>query len=477
MPASADAAALVRRLTIAFALVCAFDAFAAERSPGASTRSTPAVIAFNEALGDGINLGNALDAPSEGEWGPALESDWFDLVAEAGFDSVRVPIRWSAHAAGEPPYEIEDAFFERVDWALSQAARAGLRVVINTHHYDALMADPTAERARFLALWEQIAARYADAPATVAFELLNEPEGVFNDDPPLWNALLAEALARVRRSNPARAVLVGPVRWQNVFGLDSLELPDDPNLIVSVHYYRPLAFTHQGASFSNPRHPVGVEWHGERLELAGAPPPAGDAASLRGRDDHLEVRLADGAELTLYEGPPLAPRTRRLEARGRAELSIACGPGEKRSRALRLDTGEGRWTSPELELEHCAGDTRRVTLRNDGSGAASFALRDARLCDARRCRPLVASARSLVERDIVRIRRWGERHGRPINLGEFGAFDEADLASRVRWTRTVRALARAAGFSTHYWAFGTRFGVYDLEEGRWHRRLLEALSP
>ena len=342
------------------------------------------------------------------------------------------------------------------------------------------MADPATERARFLALWEQIATRYADAPATVAFELLNEPEGVFNDDPSLWNALLAETLARIRRSNPERAVLIGPVRWQNLFGLDSLELPDDPNLIVSVHYYRPLAFTHQGASFSSPRHPIGVEWHGERLELAAAPPPAdGAAASLRARDGHLDVHLAGGgAALSLYEGSSLAPRTLRLETRGRADgLSIECGSGERRSRALRLDTDGERWTTLEVGLGHCARGTRRVELRNGATEAVSFALRDARLCDARRCRPLLASARALVERDIARIRRWGERHGRPINLGEFGAFDEADLASRVRWTRTVRTLARAAGFSTHYWAFGTRFGAYDPGKRRWRQPLLDALSP
>src|ERR1700681_3953301 len=54
---------------------------------------------YNRLLGRGINLGNALDAPQEGAWGVTLEADYFRLIQEAGFNSVRIPIRWSAHAS------------------------------------------------------------------------------------------------------------------------------------------------------------------------------------------------------------------------------------------------------------------------------------------------------------------------------------------------------------------------------------------
>ena len=33
----------------------------------------------------------------------------------AGFDSVRIPIKWSAHAAKTAPYTIDPAFMDRVD--------------------------------------------------------------------------------------------------------------------------------------------------------------------------------------------------------------------------------------------------------------------------------------------------------------------------------------------------------------------------
>src|SRR5262249_3752810 len=76
---------------------------------------------YNRLLGRGINLGNALEGPHEGAWGVTLKADYFHLIKKAGFNSVRIPIRWSAHANTDFPYEIESGFFHRVDWAIQQA--------------------------------------------------------------------------------------------------------------------------------------------------------------------------------------------------------------------------------------------------------------------------------------------------------------------------------------------------------------------
>jgi endoglucanase len=53
---------------------------------------------YNRLLGRGINLGNALEAPKEGEWGMTLKAAYFQKIKDAGFNSVRIPIRWSSHA-------------------------------------------------------------------------------------------------------------------------------------------------------------------------------------------------------------------------------------------------------------------------------------------------------------------------------------------------------------------------------------------
>jgi endoglucanase len=203
----------------------------------------------NKRLGRGVNLGNALEAPQEGEWGVVLQEDYFNLIKEAGFDSVRIPIRWSAHANQTPPYTIEEAFFERVDWAVNQAIQNDLQVVINMHHYEEIFKEPAAHQERFLALWEQIAAHYKDYPDSLVFEPLNEPNNKLTAT--RWNDLLVKVLAIVRQTNPERTVIIGPADWNSLYKLSDLTLPEeDRHIIVTFHYYLPFQFTHQGAEWA-----------------------------------------------------------------------------------------------------------------------------------------------------------------------------------------------------------------------------------
>lgn len=196
----------------------------------------------------GINLGNALEAPFEGAWGVVPREEFFDLIAQAGFDTVRIPIRWSAHALRFPPYTISEEFFSRVDWAIQNALERGLYVIINMHHYEEIFRDPAGERERFLELWRQIAARYAYYPGKLLFELLNEPHDALT--PEYWNDLLQEALRVVRETNPERWIVIGPANWNHIRHLPTLRLlEDDRRIIVTFHYYEPFRFTHQGAEW------------------------------------------------------------------------------------------------------------------------------------------------------------------------------------------------------------------------------------
>lgn len=243
---------------------------AACAAPAPSPTSSPTdVFAFaqNRRLGRGINLGNALEAPVEGEWGMTLEADFFTIIKEGGFDSVRVPIRWSAHAAAEAPYAIDPVFFARIDWVVEQALANDLAVILDLHHYEEIMPAPEEHRERFLALWRQVAAHYQGAPDSVLFELLNEPNGALARGS-AWNDLLAQAVAAVRETNPRRTLIVGPVDWNAVDRLNSLELPDgDRNLIVTFHYYQPFHFTHQGAEWVDGSGAwMGTAWRGTERE-------------------------------------------------------------------------------------------------------------------------------------------------------------------------------------------------------------------
>lgn len=197
----------------------------------------------------GINLGNRLDAPNEGDWGPVLHEGDFALLAARGFDHVRLPVRFSAHASAGRPYAIEDRFIERVDWAVAHALAAGLSIVIDLHHYEELFVEPTAHRWRFVGIWDQLAEHYAGFPDAVAFELLNEPQQAL--DAERWNDLLETTLARVRRLHPERLVIIDGPDLAYASSLPGLEVPSDPNLMVAVHTYTPTLFTFQGSSDIN----------------------------------------------------------------------------------------------------------------------------------------------------------------------------------------------------------------------------------
>jgi endoglucanase len=201
-----------------------------------------------QTLGRGVNLGNALEAPSEGDWGVVIKEEFFARIKDAGFDSVRIPVRWSAHAGETAPYTIDPEFFARVDQVVNWALARDLQVVLNVHHYEEMATDPTGNRERYLRLWTQIAEHYQKFPPALVFELMNEPNGAL--DSRQWNSISAEALQVVRTSNPQRNVVIGGASWNAYDQLQYLELPgDDPHLIATFHYYNPFQFTHQNAEW------------------------------------------------------------------------------------------------------------------------------------------------------------------------------------------------------------------------------------
>ncbi len=196
----------------------------------------------------GINLGNALEAPNEGDWGYRIEAAHLGAIAEAGFDGVRLPVRWDAHTEAAPPYVIAPAFIDRVDQVIAAALERGLRVQLDCHHYDALLAAPDRERARFVAIWRQIAEYFSATPAGLMFEPLNEPNGQRWRGAGL-SSLQGEALAAIRETNPTRLVVLGPGDWNAIDALSDWRPPAAENIAVSVHYYEPHAFTHQNAEW------------------------------------------------------------------------------------------------------------------------------------------------------------------------------------------------------------------------------------
>ena len=182
----------------------------------------------------------------------------FRAIKDAGFTAVRLAMYPGGHSA-KLPSALSDEFLDGVDDAIAGARGAGLAAIVDFHDVQAMARDPQGNRERFLTIWRQVALRFQAQPDDVLFELLNEPHDQLTPD--LWNGLLAEAIGVIRQSNPLRTIIVGSAKWSSIEGLPELRLPEeDRNLIVTVHYYQPHEFTHQGASWTWKPYPRGRKW-------------------------------------------------------------------------------------------------------------------------------------------------------------------------------------------------------------------------
>ena len=168
----------------------------------------------------------------------------FAEIRKAGFDFVRVNLHSFKHM--DEANRLNPEWLRKLDDIVLEAQKAGLSVILDEHDFNDCANDLDLCRTKLTAFWSQVAPRYASAPNSVAFELLNEPNGRLTAQ--AWNALAPKVLAAVRATNPDRVVMIGPVEWNSVHELKHLRLPADRNLIVSIHSYDPFDFTHQGVA-------------------------------------------------------------------------------------------------------------------------------------------------------------------------------------------------------------------------------------
>ena len=248
------------------ALACLF-ASACQPSPAARIDAFRAGTLATRARPDlkrGMNFGDAMEAPNEGEWGVALAASDFDAVKAAGFDHVRIPMRVSSHAGTAPPYAIEPRFQRRMDWAVDQALSRDLAVIIDMHHYVPMMQAPSAHGARLVGIWRQLATHYKGMPPAVVYEILNEPTDKLTAE--VWNPILQQVFRAIREIDPERTVIIEGAHWASAKDLrDTLWVPEgDKHVVASFHMYAPMYFTHQGFSVWMPPHfgTVGVTFPG-----------------------------------------------------------------------------------------------------------------------------------------------------------------------------------------------------------------------
>lgn len=307
-------------------------------------------IAYGTAQFKGISIGNALDAPKPEEWGVVIKPDYFLSIKQAGFNTVRIPVRFSAHTSLKPPYKIDADFNEIVKGTIDAGLEAGLIVILDMHHFDEIMEDPANYEEMILSLWGQISRTYKRYPANLYYEILNEPSDALTAE--RWNSLADKIIAVIRENDPDRKIVVDTADYSNIHKLKALMLPDDKNLIAAFHFYEPFEFTHQGAGW------------------------------------------VEGSNIWMGRG----------------------------------------WQGNEEE-------------------------------------------KGLISRQLDEAAKWSSEMEIPVMMGEFGAIEQADRGSRLRWTAFLARETEKRNISWIYWQLCSNFAAYSCINNNWDKDLLGALIP
>lgn len=218
----------------------------------------------NVRLGRGVNIIGYDAALWKDYTQGRFKEKYFKMIKEGGFSTIRVNIHPFKHM--DSSYKINPKWLETLDWVVKKGLEAKLMIILDLHEFNAMADDPIAKKEMFMSVWRQLAPRYKDQPNDVVFEILNEPNRKLSVA--LWNQYLVDAIKLIRKSNPNRTIIIGPGNWNGIESLSTLVLPkNDRNIIVTVHFYHPMSFTHQGAPWSKENKDLsGITWNGTQEE-------------------------------------------------------------------------------------------------------------------------------------------------------------------------------------------------------------------
>jgi len=261
---------------------------------------------INQKLGRGVNI-IGYDPIWRSMERARFKQRYFRMIKDAGFSTVRINLHPFRHMDADNDYALRDSWWKVLNWAVDNALKSDLMVILDMHEFGAMGTEPVKNRDRFLAFWRQVSERLKDAPQSVFFEILNEPSRKLDAD--MWDQYYRQALAVIRKTNPTRIVIIGPAHYNSISNLKTLKLPeDDRNIILTVHYYSPMDFTHQGAPWAGRKDKLGVEWKGTAEEKAAVERDFAEAQAWA-KEHKRPVFLG---EFGVYDKAPMESRLRYL---------------------------------------------------------------------------------------------------------------------------------------------------------------------
>lgn len=231
----------------------------------------------------GWNLGNQLECPPSGQdasstdvgnpdnamqaetaWGnPVVTQATIDAVKAAGFNAVRIPVRWQWHITNATDMTVDAQWMQRVKEVVDYCLSQDLKVIVNTHHDMWLESRPTYQYRdenlqRLWNLWTQIANTFKDYDYRVAFAGTNEVHMPNNFSAPTeenlavqnsYNQVFVNAVRATEGNNAKRHLIVQTYNCNADFGLyGGFKVPNDIEsngldyMSVEVHYYNPWEY-------------------------------------------------------------------------------------------------------------------------------------------------------------------------------------------------------------------------------------------
>ena len=245
-----------------------------------SAQQTPQELVTR--MGRGLNLGNVLSAPVEGNWAGAATEQYFIDVANAGFKNVRIPIDFfgsrtsgstssfsssanSSTTVDRSQFQVSASYLNRLEEVITWGLNQDLVIVLDFHgatlksefiytfdSSESSYTHPTsakraADLAKFYSIWEQIADRFKDYSDDLVFEVINEP--YFHISASEMDEINAEVISIVRASggnNSTRKIVVtggSQNSFRAITSIGNQIINSDNYLIATFHYYLPFSFT------------------------------------------------------------------------------------------------------------------------------------------------------------------------------------------------------------------------------------------
>ncbi|MDS0525280.1 cellulase family glycosylhydrolase [Clostridium sp. SHJSY1] len=212
----------------------------------------------------GWNLGNTLESTGgETGWGnPKTTRKMIDEIKNAGFNTLRIPVRWDEHYTDDN-YTIDPEYMSRVETVVNYALANNMYAILNIHHNAIQGEMNNANKDKVIkegtTIWNQIAEHFKDYSDKLIFETINEPRvgddwtgttesyNVIND----YNASILPVIRATGGNNEKRLVMIpGYAASSDYAKVSAMKVPQDSHVAVSIHAYIPYNFAMNTAAGS-----------------------------------------------------------------------------------------------------------------------------------------------------------------------------------------------------------------------------------